>query len=76
MWLPPGQTKNAIVTCYIPPNMEIGTKDKITFTLQGTNMESQSAILTVTSPQSAGLVWNISKTKMKKSNISKLKFNF
>lgn len=66
MWIPPGQTKNAIVSCYIPPQMEIGTKDKITFTLQGTNMESQSAVLTVTSPQSTHLVTNISKNIFKK----------
>ncbi|XP_055323412.1 uncharacterized protein LOC129578614 isoform X2 [Sitodiplosis mosellana] len=51
MWVQPGQSNNAIVTCYIPPNIEIGTKDKITFTSQGANMASQSATLTVTSPQ-------------------------
>lgn len=53
-WVPPGQTRNVVVMCYIPPNIEIGTKDKVTFTSQGT--ASQSAMLTVTSPQSAGLV--------------------
>lgn len=63
MWLAPGQTQNAVVTCYIPPNIEIGTKDKITFTSQGSNMASQSAIITVTSPQTAGLVRHFSKTK-------------
>lgn len=56
MWLPPGQSRNAVVMCYIPPNMEIGTKDKITFSSQGLNLASQSAVLTVTSPLSAGLV--------------------
>lgn len=56
MWLPPGQTRNAVVVCYIPPNIDIGIKDKITFTSQGLNVASQSAILTVTSPLSAGLV--------------------
>lgn len=52
MWLAPGQTNNAVVTCYIPPNIEVGTKDKITFSSQGQNLASQSAILTVTSAQS------------------------
>ncbi|XP_031633171.1 uncharacterized protein LOC116346974 [Contarinia nasturtii] len=52
MWLAPGQTNNAIVTCFIPANIEVGTKDKITFTSPGQNLASQSAILTVTSPQS------------------------
>lgn len=56
MLLPPGQTRNAVVVCYIPPNIDIGTKDKITFTSQGMNLAGQSAILTVTSPTSAGLV--------------------
>lgn len=56
MWLPPGQTRNAVVMCYIPPNIEVGTKDKITFSSQGLNLASQSAMLTVTSPLSAGLV--------------------
>lgn len=58
MWLPPGQTRNAVVMCYIPPNIDIGTKDKITFssTSQGMNIASQSAMLTVTSPVSAGMV--------------------
>lgn len=59
MWLPPGQTQTAVVSCYIPPNIEIGVKDKITFTAQGLNLVSQSAILTVTSPQSSALVIQI-----------------
>lgn len=56
MLLPPGETRNAVVTCYIPPNIDIGTKDKITFSSQGMNMASQGAMLTVTSPVSAGTV--------------------
>lgn len=56
MWLPPGQTRNAVVMCYIPPNVDIGTKDKITFTSQGMNFASQAAMLTITSPVSAGTV--------------------
>lgn len=56
MWIQPGQSNNAIVTCYIPPTVEIGTKDKITFTSQGANLASQSATLTVTSPQAHSLV--------------------
>lgn len=58
MWLPPGQVSTAVVTCYIPPNAEIGVKDKITFTSQGLSAASQAAILTVTSPASQGLVIN------------------
>lgn len=56
MWLPPGQTRNAVVVCYIPPNVDVGTKDKITFSSQGMNMASQEAMLTVSSPVSAGTV--------------------
>lgn len=56
MWLPPGQTSSAVVTCIIPPNTEIGVKDKITFTSQGLSQEIQPAILTVISAQSQGLV--------------------
>lgn len=56
MWLPPGQSRNVVVTCYIPPTIEIGTKDKITFSSLGMNLASQAATLTVTSPLSAGTV--------------------
>lgn len=56
MLVPPGQTRNAVVMCYIPPNIDIGTKDKITFSSQGMNFASQAAMLTVTSPVSAGTV--------------------
>lgn len=49
MWLAAGQTQSAIVTVYIPPNAQIGDKDKITFTSQGIGLASQAATLTVTS---------------------------
>ncbi|XP_037045802.1 uncharacterized protein LOC119081167 [Bradysia coprophila] len=49
MWLAAGQTQSAIVTVYIPPNAQIGDKDKITFTSQGVGLASQAATLTVTS---------------------------
>lgn len=49
MWLAAGQTQSAIVTVYIPPNAQIGDKDKITFTSQGLGLASQAATLTVTS---------------------------
>lgn len=49
MWLAAGQTQSAIVTAYIPPNAQIGDKDKITFTSQGIGLASQAATLTVTS---------------------------
>lgn len=49
MWLAAGQTQSAIVTAYIPPNAQIGDKDKITFTSQGVSTSSQAATLTVTS---------------------------
>lgn len=55
----PGQTHNAMVTLYIPPNVEVGRKDKITFTSRGSNLASQSAVLTVTSPQSTTMVSKI-----------------
>lgn len=44
----PGQTTTAVVTAFIPPNTEIGTKDKITFTSQGLGLASQAVTLTVT----------------------------
>lgn len=44
-----GQTIQAIVTCYIPPNAEVGLKDKIVFSSQGSNSASQSVWLTVAS---------------------------
>lgn len=50
MWLAPGQSSTAVVTVSIPPNVEVGVKDKITFTSQGIGLTSQSALLTVTSP--------------------------
>lgn len=56
MWLPPGQTSSAVLTCIIPPQTEIGAKDKITFVSQALSAESQAAILTVISPASQGLV--------------------
>lgn len=37
-----------MVTAFIPPNTEIGTTDKITFTSQGLGLASQAATLTVT----------------------------
>lgn len=49
MWLAAGQTQSAIVTVYIPPNTQIGDKDKITFTSQGLGLATQAATLTVTS---------------------------
>lgn len=49
MWLAAGQTQSAVVTVYIPPNAQIGDKDKITFTSQGLGVASQAATLTVTS---------------------------
>lgn len=56
LWIPPCQTQTVAVTCYVPPNIEIGSKDRITFSARGVNSESQSAILTVTSPQTTALV--------------------
>lgn len=56
MWLPPGQTSSAVLTCIIPPNTEIGVKDKITFISQSLSVENQAAILTVITPASQGLV--------------------
>lgn len=52
MWLAAGQTQAAIVTAYVPPNAQIGDKDKITFTSQGLGISSQAATLTVQSPTS------------------------
>lgn len=56
MWLPPGQSSSAVLTCIIPPNTEIGVKDKITFRSQSLSAESQAAILTVISPATQGQV--------------------
>lgn len=56
MWLGPGQTGTAVVTVAIPPNTEIGTKDKITFTSHGVGSTSQAAQLTVTSAAAPALV--------------------
>lgn len=56
MWLGPGQTGTAIVTVVIPPNTQIGTKDKITFTSQGIGRTSQAAQLTVSSPTAPTVV--------------------
>lgn len=53
MWLAPGQTSTAIVTCIIPSNAEIGTKDKITFSSQGLSVAMQAAIMTITAQASA-----------------------
>lgn len=53
LWLPAYYTQTVVVTCHVPSNIEIGTKDRITFTARGTNSESQSAILTVSSPQTS-----------------------
>lgn len=47
-----GQTTTAVLTAYIPPNTEIGSKDKITFTSQGLGLASQAATLTVTASSS------------------------
>lgn len=46
-WLTAGQTTTVVLTAYIPPNTEIGAKDKITFTSQGLGLASQAATLTV-----------------------------
>lgn len=59
MWLGPGQTSTAYVTVAIPPNAEVGTKDKITFVSQGLGMTSQSAQLTVTSVGAPTLVCSV-----------------
>lgn len=53
MWLAPGQTSAAVVTCIIPPNAEIGTKDKISFSSQGLSVAMQAAIMTVTAQASS-----------------------
>lgn len=52
MLIAPGQVTTAVVTAYIPPNAQIGDKDKITFTSQGLGVASQAATLTVTSTTS------------------------
>lgn len=51
-----GQTQNVILTCYIPTNVQVGTTDRITFTSHGVNYASQTAILTVVSPQATAVV--------------------
>lgn len=57
MELLPGQTSMAVVTCIIPQSVSVGSKDKITFTTREQfSVTSQSAILTVTSPASTGVV--------------------
>lgn len=53
LWLPAYYTQTVVVTCHVPWNIEIGTKNRITFTARGTNSESQSAILTVSPPQTS-----------------------
>lgn len=69
MWLPPGQSSSAVLTCIIPPNTEIGAKDKITFTSQTQqSIESQAAILTVITPASQGLVKALQITLWEKNN--------
>lgn len=50
MWLPPNQMSTAVLTCIIPQTVQIGAKDKITFSSRELSLTSQAAILTVTSP--------------------------
>lgn len=45
--LPPGQVGNVVVTAAIPATAEVGSRNKITFTTQGTTTVSQAAYLTV-----------------------------
>lgn len=61
LWLAPGQIGTIIVTCHIPQTVAIGTKDKITLSssIQGSSIVRQSAIITVTSPQTSALVRNM-----------------
>lgn len=48
-WLSPSQTATIIVTAALPSNVEVGTRDKITFYAQGQTTVSQAAYLTVAS---------------------------
>lgn len=48
-WIGPSQTITVTVTAQIPQNVDIGTRDQITFSTQGIGSASAAAYLTVTS---------------------------